>query len=386
MQRIALLLTTLASMSFAFADVGGNSAPAESVSADRLARALLITPDTLKLCDSSKQYTDLVQSLIQDDLRSAGLGGVSKSAIGDYKTFTAEERKLATYVPGFVPPKHDNLEEEAIALHEQYTKILERIAADGQDEDKRVEMRKDASELLLRLQSGAAVAEPAELLSGCMFATFAWLDKEKGPFIDRYRLYLRELAATYQAYRSTEGYQAARWGMLPEEVARAEGLTDGSLKTGKTVRIDDRPAKVSYEFTDGRLSEVKVAFTSPCKSGVCMEQYRSVTALLSEKYGPYQDNSATDVETLERTASRLYGELARPEGLIEDGYHREEHRWQQDDSVIVHQLYSNRKPLLGGSEQLLHEIRYSSKKLLPRANFLRQEKKKQQQKSRLQNL
>lgn len=72
--------------------------------------------------------------------------------------------------------------------------------------------------------------------------------------------------------------------------------------------------------------------------------------------------------------------------LIEHGYRKEEHGWKTDETVVVHQLYSRKKPLQKGSSDLVHSVRYLSKKFQLRAEVLRRQQEEAEKKKRLQNL
>ncbi|WP_375757020.1 hypothetical protein [Corallococcus exercitus] len=90
--------------------------------------------------------------------------------------------------------------------------------------------------------------------------------------------------ASDKTYRSTEGFQTARWGMSPDEVRAA--LPEASVSPDGTLRmkttIAEIPAEVSLGFLDNRLAAVDVFFTEVSDARTFHSLMRD---LLTRKYG-----------------------------------------------------------------------------------------------------
>ncbi|AGC49035.1 hypothetical protein MYSTI_07763 [Myxococcus stipitatus DSM 14675] len=96
-------------------------------------------------------------------------------------------------------------------------------------------------------------------------------------------------------YRSGEGFQVTRWGMGREEI---RGLFPSVRATSRgdlvaETEIDERPVRVFFLFTDGRLGSVFVRFATP---GDLQKDHRSMVKLLASKYGrPTKDGISRGV-------------------------------------------------------------------------------------------
>src|SRR5690242_15833394 len=101
------------------------------------------------------------------------------------------------------------------------------------------------------------------LLTALVLAACA--TERQGPSALERRDYVRAAnrALNEGTYRSRDGFQSTRWGMTRDEVASlypaVESLPRGALALSMTVA--ERPARVIFLFTKGRLSVVRVRFT-----------------------------------------------------------------------------------------------------------------------------
>lgn len=345
------------------------------------------TAEDFKACLDNPDFVSDLQGSIHEDLKIHGLGG--NTWLGDSTAFSSEEKAAAALLPGFVPAAREGSDKDMASMQGQVVEVLHKAMGDTKDPARLDALRQEAAGLRARFSAGKLKAMPEDLRTACVGVTVLASVKDRGPMVDMYRAYLKQVTAEYTAYRSQEGYLAARWGMTPAEVAKAEGLPLATLRSGKLVRIDGSPAKVTYQFTDGRLSDVVVTFTHGCKPAACLNRYRTVNGLLVEKYGAGEDNSTTDEQALRENASMLFEGMGReryPWMLIEAGYRREEHRWQTSESLLVHQLYSRKKARQAGATDLVHTMRYTSRKFQPRADYLRRQQEEAEKKKRLQNL
>ncbi|WP_375743448.1 hypothetical protein NR800_35630 [Corallococcus interemptor] len=96
------------------------------------------------------------------------------------------------------------------------------------------------------------------------------------------------------AYRSSEGFQDARWGMRIEEVRElfpnGRMLNENAMRW--TTRIADLPAVVTLSFLDGRFVAVDVFF--PDVRSV-RNSHLLIRRLLNRKYGtPVRDRDTAD--------------------------------------------------------------------------------------------
>lgn len=396
MKRLPLLLLTLGLAGPALAldpatpvAPGPAAAPVEAIDVRGLSLALLFSnaADDFTVCQDNPQFIADLQGVIQDDLRLYGMG--TPAFIGTTAAFGAEERAAAARLAGFAPPVRDGLEKDIATMSGQVMEVLQKSLGEAKDPARLDALRSESADLRQRINTGHLKATPEDVRTACVGAAVLAVSKDRGPMVDMYRTYLKELTAEYTAYRSPEGYLAARWGMTPAEVADAESLPAVALKSGKLVRIDGSPAKATYLFTDGRLSEVVVTFVPGCKAAACLNRYRTVNNLLVEKYGDGEDYSSTDDQALRENASLLFEGMGReryPSMLIESGYRKEEHGWQTGESLVIHQLFSLNRPLQKGSKELVHTVRYMAKRFLPRADYLRRQQEEAEKKKRLQNL
>lgn len=362
---------------------------AEAIGFPRLALAfsLITSGKDFQVCDTLPTYSATLTAIIQDDLRGYGVG--SEAIIDRSNAFTAEEKVQAALLPGLLAQPENGLSERVANILDSWNSEVAPVLNSTKDPDAVERLREDSANVRDSVNSGTAKVSSDDLAKACIGGAILLARKDVGPVIDRYRSLLKEKFGEYTAYRSPEGYLAARWGMTPQEVAAAEALPVSALKAGRLVRIDGSPARVNYIFTDGRLSEVVVNFAPGCKPVACLGRYRTVNSLLKEKYGEGEDYSFTDDEALSKSASMLfeqYGRSRAPEMLIQSGYRKEEHGWQTKEGVVLHQLYSNKVPLQSGSTQLVHSVRYLSKTFLPRADYLRRQKENDEKKKRLKNL
>lgn len=91
-------------------------------------------------------------------------------------------------------------------------------------------------------------------------------------------------SAVDKTYRGREGFQAARWGMTPEEVRaalpEASVAADGTLRM--TTTIADLPAEVAFGFLEQRLAAVDVFFPEVADTRTFQALMRDV---LTQKYG-----------------------------------------------------------------------------------------------------
>ncbi|NOJ94128.1 hypothetical protein HMI51_14460 [Corallococcus coralloides] len=96
------------------------------------------------------------------------------------------------------------------------------------------------------------------------------------------------------AYRSSEGFQDARWGMSIEEVR--ELFPDGRMLNENamrwTTRIADLPSVVTLSFLNGRFVAVDVFFPDV---GSVRNSHLLIRRLLNRKYGtPVRDRDTAD--------------------------------------------------------------------------------------------
>lgn len=397
MKRLPLLLLTLGLAGPALAldpatPVAPDpaSTPVVAIDVRGLSLALLFSnaaADDFTVCQDNPQFIADLKGAIQDDLNLYGMG--TEAFMSTTTAFSAEEKSAAARLAGFAPPVRDGWEKDITRMSGQVIEVLQKALGEAPDPAHQDALRSESADLRQRLNAGQLKATPEDVRTACVGVAVGASRKDRGPMVEMYRTYFKELTAEYTAYRSPEGYLAARWGMTPAEVAKAEGLPAVALKSGKLVRIDGSPAKATYQFTDGRLSEVVVTFVPGCKAAACLNRYRTVNHLLVEKYGAGEDYSSTDDQALRENASLLFEGMGReryPSMLIESGYRKEEHGWQTGESLVIHQLFSLNRPLQKGSKELVHTVRYMAKRFLPRADYLRRQQEEAEKKKRLQNL
>jgi hypothetical protein len=85
-------------------------------------------------------------------------------------------------------------------------------------------------------------------------------------------------------WKSPEGYQDARWGMNPDEVARVVTCNDSQTTSDGfecATQIADWPATVKYSFVEGRLARA-VIYLPP--DGDVRSQYNRVGSLLKTRH------------------------------------------------------------------------------------------------------
>lgn len=343
-------------------------------------------PTLSKACMDLPEVKASVHQLLEDDLALYARGAKNGSWMGENPIFTAQDRADALQLQGFVREADEAELKQSNPLIPQAMGRLKALdeRVDGlKGSDGGKTFLEQQAALYEEIKAGRAAVPATVKAEGCLLSAFLTAKAPTGLFISTYKPYLAAKLAEYRSYRSQEGYQAARWGMTPAEVRNAEALPSGD---GKTVKIDGQPARVSYLYTDGRLSSVRVKFLAPCLPAVCYERYLKVSEILQSKYGDYADNSQTDEDTLQRTSSSLYQSMNRDSGLVADGYRREIHTWTQADSRIDHTLSSTRKPLDKTKGTVIEEIVYTSIRFAPRARSLERAKAAEAAKARQQNI
>ncbi|WP_147443787.1 hypothetical protein [Corallococcus sicarius] len=150
--------------------------------------------------------------------------------------------------------------------------------------------------------------------------------RSKGPSPQARREAMQDWARQGSNYRSTEGFQEARWGMALEEVQalfpEAKPLNRGALHLQTT--IAKMPAAVNLGFLGGRFVAVDVVFLEIAE---IRESHQLLRDLLSQKYGPpVRDRDTADEAQRRagkyRTATEVAITLGRP-GFSNSG-------WPQD--------------------------------------------------------
>ncbi|MFP2904189.1 hypothetical protein ACLESD_03760 [Pyxidicoccus sp. 3LFB2] len=109
-------------------------------------------------------------------------------------------------------------------------------------------------------------------------------------------------AAFIETYRSRDGFQDTRWGMSPEEVkALYPGASMVSTKGDMRarLRVVDRPAIVSFFFTQDKLAIITVQFASP---DPLRDEFSALSELLGMKYG----TPTSRVDTAAEAEARLW--------------------------------------------------------------------------------
>lgn len=102
-----------------------------------------------------------------------------------------------------------------------------------------------------------------------------------------------ETAPPAKDWRSSEGFQAARWGMTKAEVrklfpgARQQKHGDDALAISKT-QVADRMASVVFFFVMDRLASVVVSFEVAASNDVT-SKFDRLVELLKKKYGEPAD-------------------------------------------------------------------------------------------------
>lgn len=361
------------------------------VSAEEYGLVIYIAQDKkqdFSFTDACAADTDIqaaIRLLLDNDFAVFVGGDADESMIGEVGQLSPADRKEALQLEGFfVAPAKDVVEGNALVAGTM--KLLDELKIKwkplaGTDEAKAQTQR--ATALYEDLKAGRVTAPPEVIKTGCLLSGFITADKPNGLFVRAIPSYVAERLKEYRRYRSNEGYQSARWGMTAAEVARAEGLAGAA---SKAVKIDGHPARVSYHYTDGRLSSVRVRLQVTCLPAPCYERFLKISDVLASKYGTYSDNSTTDETTLERTSSRLYQSVSDESGLVGDGYRREIHTWALADTRIDHMLFSTRKPLDKTKGVIIEEIVYTSTRFEPRAQQLQSAAEEKAQKARQQNL
>ncbi|RKH46527.1 hypothetical protein D7Y23_23810 [Corallococcus sp. AB050B] len=136
------------------------------------------------------------------------------------------------------------------------------------------------------------------------------------------------------AYRSSEGFQDARWGMRVEEVR--ELFPDGKMLNENAMRwkstIADLPAVVTFAFLKGRFVAVDVFFPD---AGNVRDAHLLIRRLLNRKFGtPVHDRDTADeaqrrVGSYRSAADTVYALGKLTESLT--GVHQEQYAQQRID-------------------------------------------------------
>ncbi len=115
-----------------------------------------------------------------------------------------------------------------------------------------------------------------------------------------------------RSFRSSEGFQAARWGMTQAEVAALfpSATSQGPALLEQTTAVAGYPARVQFYFARDRLANVDVTF-EPVGLLRSKDEGRAVLRrLLNDKYGAGQSFASGDLWTTK--ASRIGLRLAQP--------------------------------------------------------------------------
>lgn len=139
------------------------------------------------------------------------------------------------------------------------------------------------------------------LLSG------ACATSSQGPSLTERRDAIRQTNAEHRAefeqtYRGEEGFQSTRWSMSTREVAT---LYPGAQAVNPMLlfvhtEVVDRPANVSFFFTEDRLALVSVEFIPPED---VRSAYSDVDSLLTTKYGQPEIDENSILQAYARGAS-----------------------------------------------------------------------------------
>ncbi len=125
--------------------------------------------------------------------------------------------------------------------------------------------------------------------SGLKEKVLKWLSGK--PDTDLDTAYKNRLSA-WSAFRSTDGYNNAKWGMPPTEVKKAvKGLKDKKNAQIQLLNFAGFDAQAEYIFSDGRLTSVVI---SPIKAFIIADKYLAiydrVIDLLQQKYSDPDEN------------------------------------------------------------------------------------------------
>lgn len=111
-------------------------------------------------------------------------------------------------------------------------------------------------------------------------------------------------AATQPSGNTTlfDGYGPVRWGASLKEARKA--LPDARLdawpskdlpRLVRTDKVSGRPARITYEFMDGKFARVELVFTDPGQGDVAVRVFDDVLGALMEKYGKPAEVDETKV-------------------------------------------------------------------------------------------
>lgn len=374
---VSLLLSTIAN-----AEETPESSPVSAVDYAMVVTYALLERGDSSLsseCSSIPEVKSLLVTLIEDDLSIHSTGGDSLIS-EEILNVSNADRAAASKLYGFVVRGGQEIFDRIWGdLSKEMNKEIKNIT----DTNKKIIYPDRYIKLYEDIKSKNKSPSETIKFKGCFLSAFETMSSPLGLMQSNYHAYLPIKLAEYRNYRSTEGYQSARWGMTPIEVRKAEALTNNNTKT---VSIDGYPSRVSYLYTDDRLSSVRIRLLTPCLPAVCYERFLKISEIIQSKYGDYDDNSETDSDTLERTSSSLYQDISRESGLVSDGYRREMHSWKLADSKIDHILFSTLKPLAKMRGTVIEEIVYTSTRFKPRALYLEKTKSAEAAKTKQKNI
>jgi len=169
-----------------------------------------------------------------------------------------------------------------------------------------------------------------------------------------------------RAFRSSEGFGATRWGMTRGEVQRVvRNLTLQGEGLAKRDRIAGRDAQVEYGFVQERLTVVVVTFRQQLRgSQAYFDDFESIVGILTEKYGPPEQN---EVEYSPPGMRELFG--GSPAAAIQLGHAQASVGWRSRATLVLALCSA------GNGPQLATRVTYASAELAQWA--LRNSRRKQ---------